>query len=268
MKIEDIINDYYKDENKKSISKEQLLQFLDEYMLIKELKEKYNSKDCNRKEVGLEILERVGYLKSLLRIFSSDLLSDKTLYEFPEYITDYKTVLELLVKLANTAGNDYVLKEFKFDIPGIYDSLRSDEEKSVIHNGIWVIGEKEAIDQINDKKGTKPVVIQSKLARLINSGYSMILCTDYIYYWHILPSEYGLGQVKKTSFRANDLSGDISCYTYDDKLDYAVEKVFDYIRVYGGNVSGLTVDDIIDRINNIENEKPMTLSRTSNNSQI
>ena len=260
MGIKNILEEYSKAGDNLKVSKKELSDFAKEYLYIRKLRDKYNSGHCNRKEVGEEILERVKNLNRLIDYFKLDLSGHKELYEFPEYISDYTSVLVALITIANKKEEKYVLKEFPLEQQGSYETRHGDRERGIFKGNVWVIGDKEALSRIDNSKPMSPNIFKHEITKVINEGYSTVMITSHDYDWSVLPDDDKVEKASTAKFKASGFVSELCAYTHSDELAEAVYKLSAYIDTYGGNISGIGIDDFIDRVNSMEKGK--TLSKT------
>ena len=233
MSIDQMINSHFKDGINLEVSDEELNVFVKEYLSIQELKDKYKVGECNRKEVGQEILKRMESLTRLMHFFENSLLRGKDdYYKYPDPIRDYEKVFELLLRLSNKEKEEYRL----YDIYRIFDKLH-------------VIAKTDAFKGIDLRDDE--VVYGALFSKVISAGYSMVLLGGYGYRPYSVPTKV---KVHEFSVR-HCLIGDFYAYTYDDALGDAVNKLSKYIEKYGGNVENISLETLLSRIEELDQIK-------------
>ena len=259
MSIIDLIDNHYKEGFKSDISEEELLEFIKEYMLVKKLKDEYKKGEVNRKELGREILSRAKNLKVLMRVFEVDLLEDKAIYEWPDYISDYNKILEVLLRLANNGEREYILKEFQAEEYGSLETKHG-SRSGIVRGQVWTIGEKDVLDNVDNSEPYYGFAFRTLTTNIIKDNHSMIVISNHYYESNVLPVEFRISATKK-KFGVNGIVSDLCCYTYNDELGAAVEKLDNYIENYGGNVDNISVDTIIENINKIDEKEQKILTK-------
>ena len=229
------------------VSSSDLNEFVLRYEEIKNLKEKYELGKENRKELANEIIDKVNNMFDLMEIFKMDLYSKRSKYIFTNYISDYYIILYALLKIANTGENEYNLKKLK--------TCDANEK-----GNIWLIGDKDVLNSINEKEYINAKRLQKMITGIIYNGYSMVMITNFDCQWNVLPVEKEIEDASIKKFKVDAFSN-LCCYTYNDELGLAVDKLSKYIETYGGDIDGISIDTIVSRIDNINNEKILSKTR-------
>ena len=250
----ELIKNHYKNGFNSNVTAEELITFITEYKLLKELKEKYASGLYNRKELSQEIIQKTSYLNDLIKIFEFDLSNNKDLYQFPEYITNHYKIFDILLKLANTNTNKYDLKTFYTTQTGSNETIHGYKETNSSQGETYVLGEKSIINQINDTNFITPSKLQYEITNIINNNYSLVITTNAAYDWHILPQDSELKTNNKIELKTKGFISNLYCYSYNDDLGQAINKLNNYIQTYGGNVDNISINNLIIKINNLNNE--------------
>lgn len=254
MEINEIINKYYSDirSGKNAVVDEKtLLLFCKEYLKINELKEKYHQSDVNRKEIGKEIIARKKQLEDLSVIFNNDLNRGCVRYVFSEYISDYSKAINMLLMMANQNEGKYILKKFTANQIGSLETRHGDKESGMFEGEIWVIGEKVVLDEIDNTKPYYGAKFGLLATKLVENNHSLAVITNYYYETNVMPYSINT-KAKETVFNVNGSVSNLCCYTFDDELGMAVNKLSDYIETYGGDMDNIEVDDLVKRINGIQ----------------
>ena len=172
-------------------------------------------------------------------------------------VNDNVRALNLLLKLANKEESKYVLKKYITRNIGSYETIHGDRESGIFKGEIWLIAQNDCLEEI-DKWSKEELAItdgyQYGITKLINDGYSIIVITNYYDDWCVLPHSIknaNITKIKNICRKDND----IYCYTYDDELGEALNKLEDYIEQYDGKIHNISLNTIVDRINNLENIK-------------
>ena len=260
MSIKELINKHYKNGFDYNVSQDELNEFVREYLLINELKDDYNEGIVNRKEVGNEILTRGEDLKRLMNIFEQSIFKGKYDYEYPDTISDCNKVFDLLLKLSNESNNKYILKKFCASDFGSFEKKHGDREFGMLDGEIWVVGKKEVLDCIDSAKpyyGSEFGILSTEL---VNDGHSMVMLTNHYYENNVMPYSFAINS-SFHKFSVKGLMNDLCCYTYDDELGEAVNKLKEYIDVYGGNVDNISINTLILRIEELHNMKENNIQK-------
>ena len=255
MNIEELINKHYKNGKfNYDVSQNELSAFVKEFILINKLKDKYNNGECNRKDLGNEILIKVKDLKRLMDIFGVCLSKDNTDYEYPEYISDYNKVFELLLALSNEEKSEYAFKKFSANQLGSYETRHGDRESLVIDGEILVIGRHDILNCIDNSKPYYGAEFGKLITKIVNEGNSIVITTNYRYTNNVMPHFYET-KGNHHQFNVAGLISDLCCFTFEDRLGSAVKKLNDYIDIYGGNIENISIDTIISRIKGLNNSR-------------
>lgn len=201
------------------------------YKLLIELREKYKQGIENRRELANRITTTSDEIKKLLADFNGDLFQDRLLFDF---ITDYEQILKLLLKFANDGDNRYDLRKY---------SIKSRESDNWF---VWVISDRYALDNLNIKED-HPQYYKHEFTRLISENNSIVLITNYGYYWDIAPdaNNRSVRRTNMRKFHADGFMSSLYCYTYSDALSLAVDKLEVFINRFGGDTVGHSLDTII-----------------------
>ncbi len=235
------------------INNEKLSEYTRQYELLMELRENYNKGETNRKDILEEIKRLNKKLKTMLYDFETDLGKDHETYDFPNDITDINMIFNLLLKLTN---NQYVLKCFKVKQNASMETRNGEKEYGVIDGHIWVISDKDSIGRINDYD-TRPQYYKNEFTKLVKEHKSIIIITDFCYDWCVLPDNHNMF-VKEENYKSFFVKGvisDLRCYYNNDLLGIAVKKLSKYIDVYGGDTENISMDTILERINDLNKEE-------------
>ena len=251
MKVTEVINNYYSNGFKANITKEELLAFAREYLLINELKKSYDKGVENRKELGQEILTREKNLKNVMKILEIEMFSNNDNYLFSNNISDYQKAFDLLLNLSNS--NDYALKVFNFEqlVPNSFKDGRRDALSS---GDVWLLGEKEVLNCFEKLDSRSSLSFKELATNLINENHSLIMMPNSYYQSEILPDESRLYSDKK-KFKVNGLMSELYCYTHNDSLGNSVEKLKKYIDVYGGDLTNIPIEVMEKRISELNSIK-------------
>lgn len=225
----------------RNVSSSELNDFIREYEKIKDLKEKYDSGKYNRKELANEIIENVNKAMDLIEVFKIDLYSGRSKYIYTNYISDYYIILYALLKIANNGKTSYILKK-----------LRTKENKQ--EKNIWLIGDNEILKRFNENSLIDSRVFKHIIVDIINSGFSIVMITNSESHWDIIPENNQIKNADIRKFKVDAFSN-LCCYTYDDELALAVDKLSKYIEIYGGDIDNIAIDTVVSNIDNINNEK-------------
>ena len=252
MDVKKIVVNHYKNNQNLEISKEELDEFVKEYISIKELKEKYIKGEENRKKLGEEILLRTCILRDLMGIIERSMVTGEFDYKYPDYISDYYKALDLLIKLANNNGvKKYSLMQLMTKQTASQETRHGDKETKMFEGDIWVIGDNNILRNVDNNKCYCCSEFKNAAVNIINENNSLVIITNHYFESSILPRESEV----KSDIRTIDVDGifsGICCYTYNDELGLAVRQLKNYIDVYGGNINNISTETLVERINEME----------------
>ena len=255
MGIPEIITRQYKGNFKERLSAEDLAAFVQEYFLIVGLKAEYEKGETNRKLLAKEIVDRINNMSTMLEVLRVELsIGSKYDYSTPEYISDYSKMLSLILQIANVEGEKYILKSFHAEQWGSLETSHGDRETGMYRGEILVIGEKNVLDNIDNSKAYYGEKFRILATELVKAGHSLVMITNYYYESNILIYSWQV-QAKNHSFKVSGNFSNLCCYTYDDELGSAVDKVAGYIEEYSGNVDNIPIATLITRINDLTKKK-------------
>ncbi len=251
MKIIEVINNFYSNGFSANISKEELFAFAREYLLINELKKNYDNGVVNRKELGQEILTREKNLKNVMKILEIEMFSNNDKYLFSNNIIDHKKAFDLLLNLSNNGHKEYALNIFNFE-----QLVPNSRNNTLSRGDVWILAEKEVLNYIKKLNFRSGLKFKELVENLINENRSLIIMSNIYYQNEILPDESKL-DVDKKNFKVNDLTSELCCYVHDDLLGNSVDKLKKYIDVYGGDLTNIPINTIVERVNDLGNENQM-----------
>ncbi len=247
MDIKKLLENRFKEGIHSKIREEELITFVREYLLINELKNQYQEGNSNRKVIAEMIVEKVNDMEALLSVFECDLSKDRETFNHPMYLSDFKKAFSLLLKQANSSEKKYASKTFYTNRRMGHDN----RESGMPNSEIWVIGEKEVLDVLDNTKVYYGAAFGELVDGVIERNHSLVMITNDYQESRVLPTCSEI-DINKRKFRIQDFPNDLCCYTYDDKLGFAVDKLSRYIEVYGGDIRNLSMEMILDRMNNLD----------------
>jgi hypothetical protein len=239
---------------KNRISEDDIKNFSSVYSKLNSLRDDYHVGKTNRKKVAQEIAKVIKELNDMMIDFSIDLQKDKVVCDLTDVISDYYVAFNLLMELAN--GSDkYELKCFDIDPATEYERVRYDRHGQK-EGYIWAIGEKEALNKIEEIGSSHYYKLEFTV--LLKEGSSLVFITDENNYAAVLPYDDKSSGFNKRQFMAKNQYCPIMCYTYNDELGLAVNKLSSYIDVYGGDIDNLLIEDLVNRINEVAMDKSIS----------
>ena len=175
-------------------------------------------------------------------------------------VNNANQILNLILKLANMNEEKYDLKEYNTSELGSYETVAGDRESVMLHGSVWIITLKEVLESIdiwykNFFYSIEPENFRYGITSIIHQGNPVVMMTDYVYEWCVYPENRDIKNANIETISTTKSVNDICCYTYDDELGRAVEKIKHYLEVYGPNLKEIPMDIIINRINELEENK-------------
>ncbi len=180
-----------------------------------------------------------------------------------EIIVDNQmTALKLLLELSNKESEKYDMRTYNVADIGTYETFDQEKQTIMLHGSVWVVGLKEVLDQIDEcKTSFEPEVLKNQLIRLINSGNSLAVMTDYIYRWNVLPSEFAIREAEITGINACGVITDLCCYTFDDELGASVKSLKSYVESYDGSIRNVPKEEIIAKLAELDKQSVLTIKK-------
>ena len=119
------------------------------YQRIKILKEEYDLAKTGRREIANEMLKTIKELRSCSKNFKNELDQLEGCYKLRNYyISDYKLVMNVILRLANTNDEKYGMKEITAT-----DFIKyNDDEVKQVYGKALVIASSDVLDKINSEK--------------------------------------------------------------------------------------------------------------------
>ena len=168
-------------------------------------------------------------------------------YIFPENISDYVKAINMLLIMANKNEEKYILKKFTASQIGSLETSNGDRENGMFKGEIWVIGEKEVLDKIDNTNPYYGAQFGLLTTKIVENNHSLVVITDYYYETNVMPYSINT-KAKEIVFNVDGLVSNLCCYTFDDELGMAVDRLSDYIEIYGGDIDNIDINDLISRI--------------------
>ena len=171
---------------------------------------------------------------------------------------DYKKTLKLLLNLSNKDKEQYELRTYGVSESGSYETVHGDRKYGRFTGHVWVIGVKEALDEIGELTKLRDIpctyMYRGKIIKLVNEGYSLVVMTDFVHDFWLLPNEY---ETKSNTIKisVSDVKTDMMCYTYSDELSEAVGILVTYIKTNGGNFKRTAFDKLVEKTSEIRKKK-------------
>lgn len=245
--IENIINENFEEIKNQEITDNDIKEFADYYQEVQKLREKYMISSLGRKQIAQEISDKLEPLSTFLYFLKNRSDAIGTEYKYvSNYISDYEMAMRLLLRLANTNGEQFALKKFiatDFSSSEINHGVREHEH---VGGNIWVIGKKRVLDKINDKKYYFGSEFGHVADDIIKKGHSLIIFTDHYFNSNVKPKNH-----EKTNLVEFLVSGEvdnISCYLYNDELAQSAYKFVDFIKENGSDIKGIDEDTLFELI--------------------
>lgn len=223
---------------------------------IRLLNEKYHSSIEGRKEIIHEIREKSNELRKMTSMCNAELDELKRYFDYRDYyINDYKMVMALLLRLANSEEELYSMKEIT--TTGFYNT--NDKEVNKLYGKVLFIGEKSFIDQLSDHLYYYDEFKQMA-TNAINDGHSMILITSNLFEPNVKPRKKEVKCDCIYDIRNGGILGDITCFINDEELKKNIDKYMAYVDKNGPDFSNIDEDVLFDLISSMKKSQK-TLSK-------
>ncbi len=223
---------------------------------VKELEEKYNESILDRQKIAFELKEELDSLRLFTWLLNNRIngiyskyerLSDK---EYP-FVTDYELAMRLLLRLANSNEEKYIVKPFYSSDFLSQETKHGDRDFEITEGTTLIIGEKGVLDSIDNSKSYCGSELGKITYQLVKNGYSLIIGTNNYFDINVKPGS-GLStfhNINVTEFDIRCCGPDLSCYLFDDELKTATEKLMKFITENGADIKGLNEDKLFEVIN-------------------
>ena len=240
-------------ENTKIDKAKLALQISSYYDEISKLEEKYMNSTLKRKEIAKEIETLTDKINNILTTLNRENYLIHSKYENAEKnISDYHMAMRLILKLANSACEEYSLKEYQLSEYGQFNNS----------NKAWIIGNKDILNEIPNEQIYYGKGFSNITDYIITKGYSLIILTDY--YAKDLANPKSLPiKLEKISIKNSDMFvSDINCYLYNDTLKNAVHKLMSFINSNGADLKGIDEEAVLAALSNTPSNKKLTLNNS------
>jgi len=156
-------------------------------------------------------------------------------------VNDYQKALKIILEQANMNGKKYALREYHCGELGSAETVHGDRVPVRLQGSVWILGQKEMFKRFDSWAKAKDAQVsaedyRNELTKTINEGFGVVVFTDYVYDWCVIPSSYSIKEAEITLFEVNSKVSDICCYTYEDELGKAVKIFKAYIKANGSNI--------------------------------
>ena len=226
---------------------------------IRKLHQEYQNTTLGRKEIVKEIKKRINLIKRKTGIFNGELqdLEDYYLYR-NHYINNYEQVMRLILRLANSLDDNYVM----YEINSI-DFINEGDETRRIKGRALVIGKKDVLEDVSSQTDYYYDEFSALATRIINKGHSMVIVTYNMLTHNVKPHVKDLHKVNLVEIKNSGIIGNISCYLHDDNLKKAVKMLVKYIDINGPDFRNIDEDMLYELI--IENSKTESKTKKKTN---
>ena len=225
------------------------------YERVKALKEEYLKATTGRRQILKEMLETIKELRKCTKKYKNELDQIEMCYKLRNYyISDYRLVMNVILKLANKKEEKYGMKEITST-----DFVRFNNDKvKQVYGKSLVITDKEVLDNIDETKYFYYDEFSALASRIINSGNSMIIVTPNYFESNVKPKDY-LAKALRYDLKHGGFMGDISCFLQGDELKKIIWKIMDYINLNGPDFQDIDEDTLCNLIT--ENSKQKRLCK-------
>ena len=213
---------------------------------ILELEEEYEKSTLNRLEFSRYIKRKINELSNFSHHLEMDMQSMNNDYsKMGYYISDYKKLLNILVRLANKDEEKYAVKE-------LHNSVDSN------YGDVTLLGSKNVIENSDCLNSFEEDDLSSWVNRMIDDKESLIVVSDHYMEFNYKP--YNMNEREVDSFNLlidREPVGSLTCYLFDGDLKDAVYSYLRFARDNGADIKGID-DDVLYKII-LSNEKSRKL---------
>ena len=235
-------------DNPRKLNKEDIKIFYQALNRLYDLKEEYNQKFYNRKELG----NKISNLASLLMIFANRIQSqidnDRSNYKNSDelFIINFKKMMHILFNAQNST--DFSLKKIYASGKASFEIKDGARETEPINGIVYIIGDTNILNQMEDEKLYWENDIKKFTNKLLECEKSLIIASDYYFANHLLPNDNTLSRLE---IKGNS---SIYCYLKDDIMNEIVNNFLSYAEKNGNHINDIPAQEIL---NNISNQKKL-----------
>ena len=213
---------------------------------VRDLHNGYSEMVEGRREAVRSMREKIKEIRSITNSCNKELNGIERYYAYRDYyVSDYKLVMNLLLRLANSNEERYAMKEI--NTIGYYDLV---DGKKKYQSKVYFISEKSFIDKLEDH-----VYYLDEFKRMasfaINRGYSMMVITSNLFEPNIKPRKEDVKCDSIFDFRNGGILGNITCYINSVELHENIDKLVNYININGPDFSNIDEDTLFEIISNV-----------------
>lgn len=223
------------------------------YQDILNLETAYETATMGRKQLGQTIKKKLLSVQSFLHLLEirNDQLVNHLSYA-EQYINDYEMAIRVLLRMANDPSENFVLKQFQtLDFASThYEGQISTEECVCQHNTVWLIGKREVLDTVDNKKVSLGSDFGKVADDLLTKGTSLIVFTNHRLVSNVTPKHYDPKKIDHRDLMVKTTNGidRFSCYLCEDSLKDAVIQFTDFIEENGSDIKGIAEDALFNAI--------------------
>ena len=225
------------------------------YERVLSLKNEYINATTGRREILKKMLDSIDKLRKCSKEHKNELEQMEMCYKLRNYyISDYKLVMNVILKLANQDNEKYGMKEIISS-----DFLKFNENSlKQVYGKALVITTKEILNQIDETKHFYYDEFSALASRILKSGCSLVIVTPNYFENNVKPKDLFANRIRH-DLKNGGFMSNISCFLQDDELKEAVIKVDDYIDINGPDFQNIDEDTLYNLV--IENNKQKVLSK-------
>ena len=249
----------------KQLTQEDIFGLAKVYQEIITLEEQYKQTTLGRKQIAEEIRKKANIAQRFLFYFKSNLRHINEKYEYTQdYLNDYEKAIRVILKLVNKEEQKYSQVLLHIEDEVTFETTHGDREKIPVDGKVLIIAKKDVVDKLDNELVYRAYEVGLITNKIVSQQTSLIVLTDYHYDTLVKPNIFGhtpaLGEEK---INAYNISGDISCYFYDEDLLEAVNAFKNFIQKNGADIKDLDENKIVQNIIS-NNELIRTKKKNSN----
>ena len=211
---------------------------------IRKLNEEYQHTIEGRKNIIKSIRKKIGAIREQTNAFNPELNELERYYSYRDYyISDYKLVLNLLLRLANRNEELYQMKEVQTN-----DFFQVGKDNKRLYSEVLFITDNEAMEKFGDH-----LYYYDEFANLatdlVDKGHSLIVTTKNMFEGNVKPKKQEVKCDSIFDIRNIGLIGNITCYINSPDLKESIDKLTRFIEANGPDFSNIDEDTLFNLMN-------------------
>lgn len=241
---------------------EDIQKLLKYYQEILILKEQYDNAIIGRNAIANEIKTRILLINAILNNIGSIIHNLNINFMYAEYyLNDYEKALKILLRLANESDKNFILKKITIFSNASFESVPSDHKYEKVFSKVWIIGENDALHDIEDNDVYSAIDFNTILTDLLKKGFSLILLTDFCNERFLKPSINFSENIQVESISVGEIYSNVLFYLSDEHMKNIFNRFKTFISKNGADIMGMDENLLFDAICTIKIDSANLLVR-------